>query len=133
MCKHFADLRIPPLTRDPCHEPGGGFGIIDPLTRESFSISAKVDELHVYAADLLYRAEHVGLETKGKVPGGLAAHSGIHCENQPTTPTGGLDWSEALQAVEEGVHFRPARTRRFDGAIFLFDWSFLLSGHGSQT
>jgi hypothetical protein len=47
MCKHFADLRISPLTRDLRHEAGEAFGITNPLARTSFSISAKVDELHV--------------------------------------------------------------------------------------
>jgi hypothetical protein len=107
MGEHFADLGIAPLTGNPRHKARERLWIVDPFARPGFAESAEVDELHVETPDLLHGAEHVGLETKRKVPGRLATHRRVHGENEPSVTRAAR--GDGFQAGKEGIDLGAAR------------------------
>jgi hypothetical protein len=107
MSKHLANLRIAALAGHLRHEAREILRIADPFAGAGFTEAAEVNELYVNPSDLLYGAEHFSLEPKRKIPGRLAAHCCIHCEDEPP-PTGARRGND-MHAGDEGIDLGATR------------------------
>src|SRR6516162_3989476 len=120
MGEHFADLGITPLTRNSSHQPRQRLWVANPLARAGFAKPAEIDKLHIKSANLLHGAEHVGLESERKVPGGLPVHGCIHGKNKPSST--GAYRGDGFHARKKGIDLSAARARGFDSTTLLLHW-----------
>ena len=88
MRQHAADLGAAAPALDAGHEPRKSARRARPFGRPAFIEAAKVDKLHIQPANRFRLDEHLTLDLKRAIPSGLAAHGGVHRENEPAAPSG---------------------------------------------
>ena len=86
--QHLADLGVTAAAVDARHHFGESFGLRHPARGAAFVQPAVVQELHVEPADGRSLAEHIGLQTAGRIPQRLAAHGGVERKDQPAAAAG---------------------------------------------
>src|SRR5690606_2999029 len=86
MCKHLADLRVTATAVDLGHQFFESAGIVHEPRGSAFAEAAVIDQLNLQTACLADCVEHARLDFARHVPGGLTAHGGIKCQDQPPLP-----------------------------------------------
>ena len=106
MLQHLADLGEAATAFDRRHEPRERGCVAHPAARLAFVEAPEKDELYVEAADRLHRVEHLGLNLQRHVPGWLAAHGGVHGEDQAAIPRVARDGAERTCARKASISAR---------------------------